>query len=259
MKKLLLLSVGVCGLLYVKAQTAIALQAGSPKQNINKNIYGHFAEHLGHSIYGGFYVGDTSKTIPNTRGVRNDIIDALKKLKIPNLRWPGGCFADTYHWKDGIGPKDKRPTMINKWWGGVTEDNSFGTHDFLNMCELLGAQPYISGNVGSGTVQELADWVQYVNFNGTSPMSDLRKQNGREQPWKVKLWGIGNEAWGCGGNMKTENYADEYRKVTTFMSDWGKTGGVIAIASRASDAHYNCAKALMKNISFGMLSGGAMD
>ncbi|MES1222139.1 MAG: alpha-N-arabinofuranosidase, partial [Bacteroidota bacterium] len=230
-------------------QSTVKLQlSNAGKTTISKNIYGHFAEHLGHCIYGGFYVGDTSKTIPNTNGVRNDIITALKKLKIPNLRWPGGCFADTYHWKDGIGPKNTRPTMVNKWWGGVTEDNSFGTHDFLNMCELLGAEPYLSGNVGSGTVQELADWVQYTNFNGKSPMSDLRKANGRNEPWKVKLWGIGNEAWGCGGNMKPEYYADEYRKYTTFISDWENSGGLTKIASGASDADYNWTETLMKNI-----------
>ncbi len=225
---------------------------------ISRNIYGHFAEHLGHCIYGGFYVGDTSKTIPNTNGVRNDIIDALKKLKIPNLRWPGGCFADTYHWKDGIGPKAQRPAMVNKWWGGVTEDNSFGTHDFLNMCELLGAEPYLSGNVGSGTVQELADWVQYTNFKGKSPMSDLRQQNGRKEPWKVKFWGIGNEAWGCGGNMKPEYYADEYRKYATFIADWENSGGLLRIASGASDADYNWTETLMKNIPLNMLGGVAM-
>ncbi len=240
------------------SQTTVTLNTSAAKTTINKNIYGHFAEHLGHCIYDGFYVGDTSKNIPNTDGVRNDIVDALKKLKIPNLRWPGGCFADTYHWKDGIGPKDKRPTMVNKWWGGVTEDNSFGTHDFLNMCELLGAEPYLSGNVGSGTVQELADWVQYTNFAGKSPMSDLRKQNGREQPWKVKFWGIGNEAWGCGGNMKPEYYADEYRKYTTFISDWENTGGLTRIASGASDADYNWTETLMKNIPGNMLGGVAM-
>ena len=238
-------------------QNNLAINTDSGKVKINRNIYGHFAEHLGHCIYGGFYVGDTSK-IPNTNGVRNDIIDALKKLKIPNLRWPGGCFADTYHWKDGIGPKDKRPSMVNKWWGGVTEDNSFGTHDFLNMCELLGAEPYLSGNVGSGTVQELADWVQYTNFKGKSPMSDLRTQNGRTAPWKVKLWGIGNEAWGCGGNMKPEYYADEYRKFATFISDWENTGGLLRIASGASDADYNWTETLMKNIPLNMLGGVAM-
>ncbi len=236
----------------------IHINATDDKTRISKNIYGHFAEHLGHCIYGGFYVGDTSKTIPNTNGVRNDIIAALKKLKIPNLRWPGGCFADTYHWKDGIGPKNSRPSMVNKWWGGVTEDNSFGTHDFLNMCELLGAEPYISGNVGSGTVQELADWVQYSNFKGRSPMSDLRKQNGREEPWKVKLWGIGNEAWGCGGNMTAEYYANEYRKYTTFIADWENGGGLQRIASGASDADYKWTETLMKNIPLNMLGGVAM-
>ena len=240
------------------AQNIVTINADSAKVIINKNIYGHFAEHLGSCIYNGFYVGDTNKVIPNTAGVRNDIIDALKKLKIPNLRWPGGCFADTYHWKDGIGAKDKRPTMVNKWWGGVTEDNSFGTHDFLNMCELLGAEPYISGNVGSGTVQELADWVQYTNFNGKSPMSDLRKQNGRAEPWKVKLWGIGNEAWGCGGNMTPAYYANEYRKYATFIADWDNTGGLLRIASGASDADYNWTETLMKNIPLNMLGGVAM-
>ncbi|MEO6230726.1 MAG: alpha-N-arabinofuranosidase [Ferruginibacter sp.] len=258
MKKIIigcLLGLFVCQ--FAIAQNSIAINTDSGKVKINRNIYGHFAEHLGHCIYGGFYVGDTSK-IPNTDGVRNDIIDALKKLKIPNLRWPGGCFADTYHWKDGIGPKDKRPAMVNKWWGGVTEDNSFGTHDFLNMCELLGAEPYLSGNVGSGTVQELADWVQYANFKGKSPMSDLRQQNGRTEPWKVKLWGIGNEAWGCGGNMKPEYYADEYRKYATFISDWENTGGLTRIASGASDADYNWTETLMKNIPLNMLGGVAM-
>ena len=238
-------------------QNNLSINTDAGKVKINRNIYGHFAEHLGRCIYDGFYVGDTS-SIPNTNGVRNDIIDALKKLKIPNLRWPGGCFADTYHWKDGIGPKDKRPTMVNKWWGGVTEDNSFGTHDFLNMCELLGAEPYLSGNVGSGTVQELADWVQYSNFNGKSPMSDLRTQNGRTAPWKVKMWGIGNEAWGCGGNMKPDYYANEYRKYATFISDWENRGGLMRIASGASDADYNWTETLMKNIPLDMLGGVAM-
>ena len=238
-------------------QTVIEINVANAKTTINKNIYGHFAEHLGHCIYGGFYVGDTSK-IPNIAGVRNDIIAALKNLKIPTLRWPGGCFADTYHWKDGVGAKDKRPTIVNKWWGGVTEDNSFGTHDFLNMCELIGADPYISGNVGSGTVQELADWIQYVNFAGKSPMSDWRKANGRENPWNVKLWGIGNEAWGCGGNMTAEYYANEYRKYATFMADWGNTGNLMRIASGANEADYHWTETLMKNIPLNMLSGVAL-
>ncbi|WP_026753444.1 alpha-N-arabinofuranosidase [Sediminibacter sp. Hel_I_10] len=224
---------------------------------INKHIYGHFAEHLGRSIYDGFYVGDSSK-IANTNGVRNDIINALKDLKIPNLRWPGGCFADTYHWKDGIGPKENRPTIVNQWWGGVTEDNSFGTHDFLNLCEVLGAEPYLSGNVGSGTVQEFADWVQYTNFDGKSPMSDLRKENGREKPWNVKYWGIGNEAWGCGGNMTADYYANIYRTYATFISDWTNSGGLVRIASGASGDDYNWTETLMKNVPNKMLGGLAL-
>ncbi|QEC67989.1 alpha-N-arabinofuranosidase [Panacibacter ginsenosidivorans] len=253
--RLSLLAVSLFTYSFLFAQQTTVVINSTSGTTINKNIYGHFAEHLGRCIYGGFYVGDTSKTIPNTDGVRNDIIDALKKLKIPNLRWPGGCFADTYHWKDGVGPKDKRPTIVNKWWGGVTEDNSFGTHNFLNMCELLGAEPYLTGNVGSGSPQEMADWVQYVNFEGKSPMSDWRKQNGREQPWKVKFWGIGNEAWGCGGNMRPEYYADEFRRFATFMTDWGNTGGLMRIASGASDADYNWTETLMKNIPVDMLGG----
>jgi alpha-N-arabinofuranosidase len=159
---------------------------------------------------------------------------------------------------DGIGPKQNRPTMVNKWWGGVTEDNSFGTHDFLNMCELLGAEPYIAGNVGSGTVQELADWVQYVNFDGESPMSDLRRKNGREKPWNVRYWGVGNEAWGCGGNMTPEYYADVYRKYATFMTDWSNDGGLYRIASGANSSDYNWTEVLMKNIPHHMISGLAL-
>jgi alpha-L-arabinofuranosidase len=239
------------------AQTVIMLKADSAKQLISKNIYGHFAEHLGHCIYGGFYVGDTSK-IPNTNGVRNDITAALKKMKIPVLRWPGGCFADTYHWKDGIGPKDKRPAMVNRWWGGVTEDNGFGLHDFLNMCELLGADPYLAGNIGSGTVQELADWVQYVSSNSKNPMSDLRKLNGREQPWKVKFWGVGNEAWGCGGNMTPEYYVGEFKKYSTFMTDWSNSDKIFRVASGANVADYHWTETLMKNIPKNMMEGVAL-
>ncbi len=240
-----------------ESATAISLSANPDAPVISRHIYGHFAEHLGRCIYDGFYVGEGS-TIPNTEGVRNDIIAALKDLNIPNLRWPGGCFADTYHWKDGIGPKEGRPTLVNQWWGGVTEDNSFGTHDFLNLCEVLGAEPYISGNVGSGEVQELADWVQYTNFAGTSPMSDLRRANGRDEPWGVRFWGIGNEAWGCGGNMRPEYYADVYRKYVTFMSNAGVDGGLYKIASGASNADYNWTEVLMKNIPHRMLQGVAL-
>lgn len=240
------------------AQNNIVVNTNLGKHKISKHIYGHFAEHLGRGVYDGFYVGEKNTSISNTNGVRNDIIAALRKLKVPNLRWPGGCFADTYHWKDGIGPKKDRPTMVNNWWGGVTEDNSFGTHDFLNMCELLGAEPYLAGNVGAGTVQELADWVQYVNFPGKSPMSDLRRENGRDKPWNVKFWGVGNEAWGCGGNMRPEYYADIYRKYATFMADWSNTNQLFRIASGANSADYDWTEVMMKNIPLNMLGGIAL-
>ena len=179
-------------------------------------------------------------------------------MKIPNLRWPGGCFADTYHWKDGIGLKAKRPTIVNTWWGGVTEDNSFGTHDFLNMCELLGTEAYLSANVGSGTVQELSEWMQYVNFAGVSPMSNLRKENGREKPWNVKYWGVGNETWGCGGNMTAEYYANIYRQYATFMSSWGNPEKVFRIASGANSSDYHWTEVLMRDIPHNMLEGVAL-
>jgi alpha-L-arabinofuranosidase len=239
-------------------QATIAVHASEAELTINKNIYGHFAEHLGHCIYDGIYVGEGNSKIPNTQGVRNDIIDALKKLKVPNLRWPGGCFADTYHWQDGIGPKANRPKMVNVWWGGVTEDNSFGTHDFLNMCEAIGASPYLAGNVGSGTVKELSDWVNYVNFDGVSPMSTLRKQNGREKPWSVSMWGVGNEAWGCGGNMAVEYYANIYRQYATFMTDWSNSSKLFRIASGANEADYHWTEVLMRDIPHHMLDGVAL-
>ena len=258
MKKLLAFLLIISG--SISAQNNIIVQADQGHDIINKNIYGHFAEHLGRCIYDGFYVGPNSR-IPNKDGVRQDIIDALKKLKVPVLRWPGGCFADTYHWKDGIGPKDKRPSMLNVWWGGVTENNSFGTHDFLNMCELIGAEPYLAGNVGSGTVQELADWVKYVNHKaGSSPMPILREQNGRKEPWNVKYWGVGNEAWGCGGNMKPEYYANIYRQYATFMTNWSNNADsrIFRVASGANSSDYNWTEVLMRDIPNEMLEGVAL-
>lgn len=235
--------------MHVFGQNKIVINASRAKDTIDKNIYGHFAEHLGHCIYGGFYVGDDNQAIPNKDGVRLDVIEALKKLKIPVLRWPGGCFADTYHWKDGIGPKKERPSMLNVWWGNTKEDNSFGTNEFLNMCELLGAEPYLSGNVGSGTPQELADWVKYTTHpNGSSPMPEMREKYGRPNPWKVKFWGLGNEAWGCGGNMKAEHYANVYRQYATFMTDWINSDKLYRIASGASDDDYHWTEVLMKEL-----------
>ncbi len=228
------LSLGVYG------QTKIALQSEEAKTTINPEIYGHFAEHLGRCIYGGIYVGEDSE-IPNVRGFRDDVIGALIDMKIPLLRWPGGCFADTYHWKDGIGPKEDRPTMVNVHWGDVTEDNSFGTHEFLDFCDLIHAEPYINLNVGSGTVQEAKEWVEYVTSANINPMTDLRKENGREEPWKVKYWGIGNENWGCGGHMTPEYYADLYNRFASYTH-----GNLYRIAGGPNIADYNWMDVVMK-------------
>lgn len=190
---------------FVSAQdqetTTVTISTDNIAGIINKNIYGQFSEHLGNCIYGGIWVGENS-SIPNTGGIRNDVIEALKKLNVPVLRWPGGCFADEYHWMDGIGPRQNRPKMVNTNWGGVVEDNSFGTHEFLDFCQMIGAEPYICGNVGSGTVEELSKWVEYTTSDGENPMANLRSKNGRSQPWKIKYWGIGNESWGCGCSSK---------------------------------------------------------
>lgn len=257
MKKNLLLLLALGWMQAGFSQNKMTLNADLGRDTISRHIYGHFAEHLGRCIYGGFYVGEQSD-IPNQAGVRTDIIEALRKLHIPNLRWPGGCFADTYHWKDGIGPKSSRPSMRNVWWGGVTEDNSFGTHEFLNMCEALGTEPYLAGNVGSGTVQELADWVKYTSHASGSPMTDLRKNNGRALPWKTKFWGVGNEAWGCGGNMRPEYYANIYRQYATFMTDWSNNDKLFRIASGANVADYNWTEVLMRDIPHHMLEGVAL-
>ncbi|GHV81754.1 intracellular exo-alpha-L-arabinofuranosidase 2 [Spirochaetia bacterium] len=217
---------------------------------ISRHIYGHFAEHLGRCIYGGLWVGNDSEAaaaIPNTRGIRNDVVAALKRINIPNLRWPGGCFADEYHWKDGIGPRSERPKMVNTNWGGVTEDNSFGTHEFLDLCGQLGCDPYICGNVGSGTVQELSQWVEYCNFDGISPMADLRKKNGRAGPWNTRFWGIGNESWGCGGNMTPEFYADNFRRYACYARNYGDAK-LFKIACGASDFNYNWTRVLMEKV-----------
>ncbi len=187
---------------------------------INRNIYGHFSEHLGRCIYNGFFVGENS-SIPNANGMRTDIVEALRNIRIPVLRWPGGCFADEYHWKDGIGPKETRKRMVNTNWGGVVEDNSFGTHEFMELCRQLGCEPYITGNVGSGTVQEMSEWVEYMTFDGVSPMAELRRKNGREEPWKLTYFGVGNENWGCGGNMRPEFYADQFRRYATYVRNYG--------------------------------------
>jgi alpha-L-arabinofuranosidase len=222
----------------------LIINADLERGTISKHIYGHFAEHLGRCIYEGIWVGEDSP-IPNVQGVRKDVLEALKQLQIPVLRWPGGCFADEYHWKDGVGPREQRKTMINTNWGGVVENNHFGTHEFLMLCELLDTEPYINGNLGSGTVQEMQEWVEYMTFDGVSPMADWRKENGREEPWKVKYFGVGNENWGCGGNMRPEYYADEYRRYQTYVKNYGGNR-IYRIACGASDWNFRWTEVLMR-------------
>ncbi len=198
------------------------------KGHINAELYGNFSEHLGRCIYEGIYVGENSD-IPNTNGMRNDVVAALREIKLPVLRWPGGCFADEYHWRDGIGPKETRKKMVNTHWGGVTEDNSFGTHEFFELCEQIGCKTYINGNVGSGTVQEMSEWVEYMTFDGVSPMAELRKKNGREKAWKVDYFGVGNENWGCGGNMTPSYYGNLYRRYQTYVRNYDSKNPIFKI------------------------------
>ena len=216
----------------------LVIHAENKVSKINKEIYGHFSEHLGRCIYGGMYVGEDS-TIPNVNGMRTDVVEALKEIRVPVLRWPGGCFADEYHWKDGIGPKEKRKKMINTHWGGVVEDNSFGTHEYFELCRQLGCETYINGNVGSGTVQEMSEWVEYMTFEGLSPMSNLRAENGHEEPWTVDFFGVGNENWGCGGNMNPDYYANEYRRYQTYIRNYRNDFSIKKICCGANVDDYD--------------------
>lgn len=256
MKNLLLLIIISLVSGSLKAQNKIVIDAPKAKDTINKNIYGHFAEDLGRCIYGGFYVGEGNNKIPNKDGIRLDVVDALKKLKIPVLRWPGGCYADNYHWKDGVGPKDKRRHTENVSWGNVREDNSFGTNEFLNMCEMMNAEPYLAINMGSGTVQEASEWVQYVNHpNGSSDLTDLRQQSGRTKPWNVKYWGVGNESWDCGGHMTVDYYITQFDKYATFMTSYSNTEGLFRIAVGPGTPDLKWTEALMRDIPRKLIDG----
>lgn len=222
----------------------LKFDASKTLSHINKEIYGHFSEHLGRCIYGGIFVGKDSP-IPNTNGVRNDVIDALKEIGIPVLRWPGGCFADEYHWHDGVGKNRKK--ILNTNWGGIVEDNSFGTNEFFELCEELGCEPYLAGNLGSGTVRELSSWLEYITHDGDSPMANERRANGREKPWKLKYLGIGNENWGCGGNMRAQAYADEYRKYETFAKNY-LNPDMMKIACGPNADDYSWTEEIMQNL-----------
>ena len=214
------------------------------KSRIEKEVYGNFSEHLGRCIYGGVYVGENSD-IPNVNGMRKDVVTALREMKLPVLRWPGGCFADEYHWKDGIGPKESRKKMINTHWGGVVEDNSFGTHEFFELCRQVGCEPYVNGNVGSGSVQEMNEWIEYMTFDGLSPLAKQRAENGSEKPWKLKYFAVGNENWGCGGNMRPEFYADQFRRYATYCRNYGDNR-LFKIACGPSEDDQNWTEVLMR-------------
>ncbi len=204
---------------------------------INPNIYGHFAEHLGWCIYGGIWVGENSP-IPNAGGFRKDVIDALKRMKAPVIRWPGGCFADDYHWQDGIGPREARPRRINIHWGEVIETNEVGTQEFVRFCRMVGAEPYICGNVGSGSPREMRDWVEYCNFPGESTYAQWRLRDGSSGPLNVIYWSVGNENWGCGGNFSPEDYGTEFRRFASFLRSFGQRLFVIACGPSGNDVEW---------------------
>ena len=212
---------------------------------INKELQGHFSEHLGRCIYEGIFVGEKSD-IPNVNGMRSDVVEALKEMKIPVLRWPGGCFADEYHWLDGVGERKNRKKMINSHWGGLVEDNSFGTHEYMELCRQLGCKTYINGNLGSGTVREMSEWVEYMTFEGVSPMSDMRAKNGSESAWTVDYFGVGNENWGCGGNMLPEYYANEYRRYQTYIRNYNSSRPIKKVCCGPSNDDYEWTETVLK-------------
>ena len=227
-------------------KTTLHIDPAKTLSHIAPEIYGQFSEHLGRCIYDGVYVGEDSE-IPNKNGMRKDVVDALRALKLPVLRWPGGCFADEYHWRDGIGPKEKRRRMVNTNWGGTVEDNSFGTHEFMELCDQLGCEPYIAVNLGSGTVQEAAEWIEYMTADGDSTIVKQRQANGRKGPWHLKYVGIGNENWGCGGSMSPDFYANEYKRYQCFSKNYGDNK-LYKVACGPNAEDYNWTKELMSRI-----------
>ena len=224
-------------------QAAVTVHADQPGPVYDRRIFSQFAEHLGTGIYGGLWVGPASP-IANTRGFRNDVVAALREIGVPVVRWPGGCFADEYHWRDGIGPAAQRPVRINTHWGGVTEPNTVGTHEFMDLAGQLGAEPYVAGNVGNGTPQEMAEWVEYMTAAAGS-LADERARNGHPAPWAVPLFGIGNELWGCGGNMRPEYAADLTRRYATFVKPPHGTR-LMKIASGANVDDYAWTETMMR-------------
>jgi alpha-N-arabinofuranosidase len=227
---------------HAQSTARMVVEADLGRDTISRNIYGQFMEHLGRGVYDGVW----TKSGTGEWHLRQDVVQALRKIEVPNVRWPGGCFADYYHWRDGIGPRDKRPTIVNTVWGGVTEDNGVGTDEYMKFIEAIGAEPYITGNVGTGSPREMAEWWEYVNFPGKSPMADLRRANGHDAPYHVRLWGVGNESWGCGGSMTPEYYSDVLRRFATFLRPYGGTSPFV-IATGPNGDNYGWTASVMKN------------
>jgi len=228
----------------------LTIHADEPGAVINRHIYGQFSEHLGSGIYGGIWVGEES-SIPNTRGIRNDVVAALRNIAVPVVRWPGGCFADEYHWRDGIGPRNQRPRTINSNWGKVVETNQFGTAEYMDFCEQVGCDPYITANVGSGSVQEMMDWIEYITSDSDSTLADLRRANGRDKPWKLPYVAIGNESWGCGGDMRPEYYSDNFRRYHAFLKNLSGNH-IFAVACGPGGADYHWTDVVMNLIGLRM-------
>ncbi len=222
----------------------ITVDAAKPGATIDRNIFGQFAEHLGRGIYEGIWVGPDSK-IPNTRGIRNDVVAALKAIKVPNVRWPGGCFADEYHWKNGIGPRDKRPATLNPNWGGVIEPNTFGTHEDFDFLEQIGADAYLSINVGSGTAAEAADWLEYLTTPQPTALQQQRAANGHPEPYRVPILGLGNETWGCGGSMTPEYYTDQLKVYARYARNYNGKQPMRRIAVGPDSGHTEYTEAVM--------------
>ncbi|GFE80122.1 alpha-L-arabinofuranosidase [Steroidobacter agaridevorans] len=228
------------------AQTvALKVETDKPGAKIDRQLFGQFAEHLGRGVYEGVWVGPDSP-IPNTRGIRNDVVAALKDLRVPNVRWPGGCFADEYHWRNGIGPLKDRPATLNPNWGGVIEPNTFGTHEFMDFVQQIGAEAYISVNVGSGTPHEAADWFEYMTTAQPTALAKQRAANGHPEPYGISFMGIGNESWGCGGSMTPEEYAAQLRIYARYTRNYNADHPTLKIAVGPDSANTGYTEAVMK-------------
>jgi alpha-N-arabinofuranosidase len=223
----------------------IDIDASHPGATLDRHVFGQFAEHLGRGVYEGIWVGADSP-IPNTRGIRNDVVAALKAIKVPNVRWPGGCFADEYHWRNGIGPADRRRATLNPNWGGVIEPNTFGTHEFMDFVQQIGAEAYISVNIGSGTPAEAADWLEYLTTPQPSALQKERAANGHGEPYPVAMLGLGNESWGCGGSMTPEHYVEELKQYARYARNYNSKQPMRRIAVGPDGAGTSYTKAVME-------------